>query len=51
METKTNLTSKPVPTLKNALRLIGFKELAANVYIIPPAKKLNAYKNKVIAVQ
>lgn len=51
METKTDSSLKPVPTLKNVLSLIGFKELATNVYVIPPAKKLSAYKKKVVNLQ
>ena len=46
MEPKNNKSVRAVPTLKSALKLIGFKEIAANVYTIPPARKLNEYKSK-----
>lgn len=48
MNNKTNSSPETVPSLKNILKLIGFKEIATNVYTIPPAKKINAYKHKVV---
>ncbi len=45
MKIQTDSKKKSVLTLKNALELIGFKEIAANVYTIPSAQKLNAHKN------
>ncbi|MDP5120013.1 MAG: hypothetical protein NWQ46_00345 [Spirosomaceae bacterium] len=47
METKTDLAQNiAVPTLKNVLKLIGFKEVAANIYLIPSAKKAASQKQK-----
>jgi|GEM_PF-1741122 hypothetical protein len=38
MKKKAISASRVIPTLKDALRSIGFKEIASNVYSIPPKK-------------
>lgn len=45
MKDNSNNVSVAIPTLKDALKLIGFKEIASNVYSIPPKKRIQERKN------
>ncbi|MFB0947262.1 MAG: hypothetical protein QMB24_14120 [Spirosomataceae bacterium] len=38
MKNKSTSSSRAIPTLKDALRSIGFKEIVSNVYSISPKK-------------
>lgn len=44
MKSKSSVAPVAIPTLKDALKLIGFKEIASNVYTIPPKKVLEKAK-------
>lgn len=46
MKSKESTTSVAIPTLKDALKSIGFKEIASNVYSIPPVRKQSPQKQK-----